>query len=102
LERNFARNASSICEQSFKPPNNGRIPQNGKACGFIRKKSKGAKKMTNKQHLELNLKRLKSDRNEMSTFNDPSISESPPFSEIIYNIVQLEIKRLESELLNYK
>jgi len=58
--------------------------------------------MTNKQHLELNLKRLKSDRNEMSTFNDPSISESPPFSEIIYNIVQLEIKRLESELLNYK
>ena len=58
--------------------------------------------MTNKQHLELNLERLKSDRMEIWNFNDPSISESPPFSEVIYNIVQLEIKRLEDELLNYK
>ena len=58
--------------------------------------------MTNKQHLELNLERLKSDRNEICNFNDPSISDKPPFSEVIYSIVELEIKRLESELLNYK
>jgi hypothetical protein len=54
--------------------------------------------MTNKQHLELSLKQLKRDRKELDNWNDPSICESPPFSGVIFKIVDLEIDRLENEL----
>jgi hypothetical protein len=58
--------------------------------------------MTNKEHLELSLKLLKSDRAEIDNWNDPSICETPCFSAVIIEIVDLELKRLETELLEDK
>lgn len=58
--------------------------------------------MTNRQHLELTLKLLKSDRAEIDNWNDPTICEKPSFSAVIVKIVDLEIKRLEGELLEAK
>ena len=53
-------------------------------------------KLEDAVHLKNNLELLRSDLEQLESFNDPSISSEPPFSPVVFALAKTEIERLDA------